>query len=65
MSSTGVVDNCLKIPVPVLNLHMMSNEEELELIEECKRKHPERYTPECLAKAQKFAELPCNIPGLR
>lgn len=44
MSSTGVVDNCLKIPVPVLNLHMMSNEEELELIEECKRKHPERYT---------------------
>lgn len=47
------------------DFHMMSNEEELELIEECKRKHPERYTPECLAEARKFAELPCNIPGLR
>ena len=47
------------------DFHMMSNEEELELIEECKRKNPERYTLECLAKARKFAELPCNIPGLR
>ncbi|MCI6998045.1 MAG: hypothetical protein MR936_15010 [Eubacterium sp.] len=47
------------------NFHMMSNEEELAIMVECKQKHPERYTPKCLAEARKFAELPCNIPGLR
>lgn len=47
------------VKVPVLNLRMMSNEEELAVIEECERRNPELYTPE------RLAEIPCNIPGLR
>ena len=44
---------------------MMSNEEELAVIEECERKNSELYTPEHLAECRKLAEIPCNIPGLR
>lgn len=49
----------------ISNFHMMSNEEELALIEECKRRNPECYTPEFLMMVQKCAEMPCDIPGLR
>ncbi len=53
------------VKVPILNLRMMSNEEELAVIEECERKNSELYTPEHLAECRKLAEIPCNIPGLR
>lgn len=51
--------------VPIMDIHMMSNEEELALSEECKKAHPEFYTPENLAKYRVFMEMPCDVPGLR
>lgn len=32
--------------VPIADLQMMTNQKELDLIEECKKKHPEFYTKE-------------------
>lgn len=49
------------ITLPLLNIPMMGNEKELALIEECKRKHPEQYTPEKMAEYQALMEMPCNI----
>lgn len=47
------------------NIRMMTNEEELAMIAECKRNHPELYTKEKLEEARRFAEAECNVPGLR
>lgn len=49
------------ISLPLLDIPMMTNEKELALIEECKRKHPEQYTPEKMAEYRELAEMPCNI----
>lgn len=47
------------------DFQMMSSKRELEIIKECRQKHPELYSPKFLAVMRKFAELPCYIPGLR
>ncbi len=50
----------------MVNIKMMSNEEEKELIEECKKNHPEMYTEEFLKKLYEESEkYECDIPGLR
>lgn len=49
------------VKIPVLNLRMVTEEEELALVEECKRKHPERYTAEAKAEARKIADMPCGF----
>ena len=49
----------------LMSIRMMTNEEELALIAECKKNHHELYTKEKLEEARKFAEAECNIPGLR
>ena len=46
-------------------IRIMTNEEELELIKECKKNHPECYTPEWMEKYQAIQEMPCCIPGIR
>ena len=47
------------------NIRMMTNEEELAQIAECKKNHPELYTKEKLEEARRFAEAECDVPGLR
>lgn len=43
--------------VLMAKLHMMTNQEELDLIAECKKRHPERYTKEFLAMIYEQSQI--------
>ena len=65
--TVGKIAKALNVNVEdIIVMHMMTDEEEKALIEDCKRNHPEMYTEEFLNNLYKESDkYECDIPGLR
>lgn len=65
--TVGKIAKALNVNVEdIIVMHMMTDEEEKALIEECKRNQPEMYTEEFLNNLYKESDkYECDIPGLR